>query len=121
MVSGGVEVARIYDPAPEGGRRVLVDRLWPRGISKADARLAQWLRDIAPSTQLRRWYGHQPERFEEFRRRYLAELADADHAEALAELEALARQGPLTLVTATKDLALSHAQVLADRVARPKR
>jgi uncharacterized protein YeaO (DUF488 family) len=72
-----VRYRRVYDDAsPEDGRRILVDRIWPRGVRKEDARLDDWLRDVAPSTELRRWYGHDPERYEEFRRRYLAELRE---------------------------------------------
>ena len=118
MTGGGIGVARVYDPPSAGdGHRVLVDRLWPRGLSKADPRVDEWCRDIAPTTALRRWYAHRPERFDEFSRRYLTELSDADHTDALAQLEALRRQGKLTLVTATKDVALSHARVLAARLA----
>jgi uncharacterized protein YeaO (DUF488 family) len=118
MTDDGIEVARVYDPPAAGqGRRVLVDRIWPRGIGKADARWDEWCRDIAPTTELRRWYAHRADRFEEFRRRYLDELEDTEHAGALAHLEALARQGRLTLLTATKNLTLSHAGVLAERLA----
>ncbi|HEX8094597.1 DUF488 domain-containing protein [Jatrophihabitans sp.] len=118
MTGGGIEVARVYDAPPaRPGRQVLIDRIWPRGISKAQSRWDEWCRDIAPTTELRRWYAHRPERFAEFRRRYLDELRDSDHAEALAHLDTLAGQGRLTLLTATKDLTLSHAQILADRLA----
>ena len=117
-MTGGIEVARVYDPPVAGhGRRVLVDRLWPRGLGKTDSRVDEWCRDIAPTTDLRRWYAHRPERFEEFRRRYLAELSAADHADALAYLDTLTQDGPLTLITATKDLTLSHARVLAAKLA----
>lgn len=91
---------------------MLVDRVWPRGLSRDDAALDDWRRDIAPSTGLRRWYGHRPERFEEFSRRYRAELDEA--GEAVEELVALARKGRLTLLTATRDLEHSNAAVLAD-------
>jgi uncharacterized protein YeaO (DUF488 family) len=118
MTDGGIDLARVYDPPAAGpGRRILVDRMWPRGISKADARWDEWCRDIAPSTELRRWYAHRGERFEDFRRRYLNELADTEHVDALAHLDALVRQGRLTLLTATRDLTLSHARVLAERLA----
>src|SRR4051812_10328796 len=91
---GGIEVARVYDrPAERPGRRVLVDRLWPRGVGKADSRWDEWCRDVAPSAELRRWYAHRPERFAEFRRRYLDELEDAEHAGAMAHLDALMRRG----------------------------
>jgi uncharacterized protein YeaO (DUF488 family) len=101
------------DPAPGDGTRVLVDRLWPRGLSKDRAQVDVWLKEIAPSTELRRWYGHDPAKHEEFARRYAAELADGDHAEAVAQLRALLEERPVTLLTATKDLAISQASVLA--------
>lgn len=112
-----VRLRRVYDdPSPDDGVRVLVDRVWPRGISKSAARLDEWLKDVAPSTELRGWYGHRPERFTEFRRRYLAELADPDRAAALERIRTLLRQGPVTLLTATKDIEHSQAAVLADLV-----
>ena len=78
-----VEIARVYDPPDEGSaRRVLVDRLWPRGVAKAAAPFDQWMKDVAPSAELRKWYGHVPERFEEFARRYRDELADGPSREA---------------------------------------
>ncbi|GAA2151814.1 hypothetical protein GCM10009760_47640 [Kitasatospora kazusensis] len=115
-----VRYRRIHaEPGPAEGVRVLVDRLWPRGLRKEDAGFDEWLREVAPSTELRRWYGHQPERYAEFRRRYLAELAAGPAAEALGRLRTLAAAGPLTLLTATHDAALSHAAVLAELLARP--
>lgn len=108
-----IRVRRVYDPPEPGdGARVLVDRIWPRGISKDTARLAEWARDVAPSNELRRWYGHDPDRFEEFRRRYLAELGQPERRAAVARLRALAA-APLTLLTATKDVQRSQAAVLA--------
>jgi uncharacterized protein YeaO (DUF488 family) len=88
----------------------LIDRLWPRGVSKADARLDQWLRDIAPSAALRRWFGHDPLRWDEFRRRYRAELAR--QPQALKALRRRAREGPITLVYAARDEAHNDAVVL---------
>lgn len=118
MTGSGVAVARVYDlPAACDGRRVLVDRMWPRGISKSRASWDEWCRDVAPTSALRRWYGHRPERFAEFRKRYLTELDDADHAEACAHLTALTRERRLTLLTAVRDLTLSHASVLAEKLA----
>lgn len=109
-----VRARRVYEPAaPSDGRRVLVDRLWPRGLSKDRARLDEWLKAVAPSDELRRWYGHEPARFAEFRRRYEAELAEPERAEALNHLRAETRSGPVTLLTATKDLEHSEAEVLA--------
>ncbi|MFD1659221.1 DUF488 domain-containing protein [Streptomyces caeni] len=110
-----VACRRVYeDTSPQDGTRVLVDRVWPRGMRKEDARLDEWLRDVAPSTELRRWYGHEPDRFAEFRRRYLAELRDPGHREAAAHLRDLAARARLTLLTATKDVEHSQAAVLAE-------
>ena len=109
-----IRVRRVYDDAsPSDGTRVLVDRVWPRGLRKDAARLDEWAKDIAPSTELRKWYGHDPAKFEEFRRRYTAELAAPGPQEVLGRLRALASDGPVTLLTATKDLSLSQAAVLA--------
>ena len=110
-----VQVRRVYDP-PEAsdGQRVLVDRLWPRGLSKEAAALDEWLRDVAPSNELRKWYGHDPKLFDEFKKRYRAELAKPPAAEALASLRELCQRGPVTLLTASKALDISQAAVLAD-------
>jgi uncharacterized protein YeaO (DUF488 family) len=107
-------VSRVYDTDPGDGERILVDRLWPRGFRKGDPRIDRWLRDVAPSTELRKWYSHQPERFDEFAARYAAELQTAEGAAALAELRDVVKAGPVTLVTATRDLEGSHVAVLAD-------
>jgi uncharacterized protein YeaO (DUF488 family) len=93
---------------------VLVDRIWPRGLRKDAARLDDWAKDVAPSAGLRTWYRHDPAKFDEFRRRYTAELAEPGPREALGRLRALAADGPVTLLTATKDLNLSQATVLAE-------
>jgi len=112
-----VRVARIYDePSPSDGTRVLVDRLWPRGVSKARAALDEWCRDVAPSTELRTWYAHDPAKFAEFTRRYHTELTDPERAAALAHLAALATADRVTLLTATKQLSLSAATVLSDEL-----
>lgn len=112
-----VRTARVYDVPGDGdGARVLVDRLWPRGLSKDRARVDLWLKGIAPSNELREWYAHDPAKHEEFVRRYRAELAQDDRAEALAQLRSLLAEGPVTLLTATKDLSLSQATVLADEL-----
>jgi uncharacterized protein YeaO (DUF488 family) len=109
-----VRVKRVYDEAaPEDGARVLVDRLWPRGMRKDAARLDEWAKDVAPSTELRTWYQHDPAKFEEFRRRYTAELAEPGPREALGRLRAMAAGRPVTLLTAVKELDLSQAAVLA--------
>ena len=117
-----VKARRIYDPAlPEDGTRVLVDRIWPRGVSKARAQLDEWCKDIAPSTELRKWYSHDPALFEEFAHRYRDELSEPAHAAAFAHLHDLAKEGTLTLLTATKNPDLSEAAVLADLVVSGKR
>jgi uncharacterized protein YeaO (DUF488 family) len=113
-----ISFRRVYEPdTPEDGRRVLVDRVWPRGMRKEDARFDEWLRDAAPSAELRRWYGHEPERFAEFRRRYRAELRDAGHRDAVDRLRDLAGRERLTLVTATRNPERSQAAVLAEWLA----
>jgi len=110
-----VRVRRVYDPVEDdGGQRVLVDRLWPRGLSRSKARIDDWCKDVAPSTELREWYGHDPSRYDEFARRYGAELDDPVRAAALSQLRELARNGTLTLLTATKDFSISQAAVLAE-------
>jgi uncharacterized protein YeaO (DUF488 family) len=105
---------RVYDdPSPDDGVRVLVDRVWPRGLTKQRARLDDWCKAVAPSTQLRSWYSHDPARYDEFVRRYEVELKDPERAEAFNELKSIARRSSLTLVTATKEIELSQAAVLA--------
>jgi uncharacterized protein YeaO (DUF488 family) len=106
-----IRVARIYeDTDPDDGQRVLVDRIWPRGIRKDDPRVGIWRKDVAPSKELREWYHHQPERFDEFASRYEAELSGSP---ALEELRNLTQRGVVTLVTATREVDGSHAAVLA--------
>lgn len=113
--STDVRVRRIYeDPEPDDGARVLVDRLWPRGISKVRAALDEWCKQVAPSPDLRKWYAHDPAKYAEFRERYLVELRDEDHAAALADLRARAAAGPLTLLTASKRADISEAAVLRE-------
>ena len=110
-----MRVVRVYqDPDPDEGTRVLVDRLWPRGFRKNDPRVGRWLPAVAPSNELRRWYNHTPQRFDEFRARFDDELSEPEAASALNELRKLAADGPITLVTATRDVDGSHAAVLAD-------
>ena len=96
---------------------VLVDRVWPRGQRKDEAPWDEWLKNVAPSTDLRKWYGHDPDKQEEFVRRYRTELASGEPAEALEHLQQLHAKEHLTLMTATKDLELSQAKVLADLLA----
>jgi uncharacterized protein YeaO (DUF488 family) len=108
-----VRLKRAYEPAAEDdGYRVLVDRLWPRGVSREKARLDEWARELAPSAELRRWFGHDPARFDEFRRRYREELTP--RADELEELRGRARSGRLTLVFGARDTERNDAIVLAE-------
>jgi uncharacterized protein YeaO (DUF488 family) len=102
------------ETSPKDGKRVLVDRVWPRGMRKEDAHLDEWLRDVAPSTELRRWYSHEPSRFSEFRRRYLTELREPRRQQAVDHLRDIASHDKLTLLTATRDVEHSQAAVLAE-------
>lgn len=120
----GLQVRRIYDPPlPTDGTRVLIDRLWPRGVSKERAALDLWLKDIAPSTELRQWFGHDPARWNGFCQRYRAEL-DTNPA-GVEQLDALTRKGPLTLLFGTRNTEQNEAVVLAvylrERSARQNR
>ncbi len=109
-----VHFGRIYDPLSVGdGARILVDRLWPRGRSKEAAAIDAWYRDIAPSTELRTWFGHAPARFDEFTSRYRAELAEPPRAALVDALRDLAQRGPVLLLTASKAVEISQAAVLA--------
>lgn len=110
-------VRRVYDAdASASGQAVLVDRLWPRGVAKADLAQHEWLRDVAPSTELRRWYGHDPDRFAEFRSRYLAELRQPPAAVAVQHLVELAADGVVVLLTATREVDRSGAEVLREHL-----
>jgi uncharacterized protein YeaO (DUF488 family) len=112
-----IRLKRAYEPAePSDGYRVLIDRIWPRGVSREAARIDEWARDLAPSDPLRRWYGHEPRRFEGFRRRYVQELAG--ERSKLTELRRRAGDGRLTLVFAARDVELSNARVLASVLRR---
>lgn len=115
-----VRLKRAYEPpARSDGYRVLIDRIWPRGVSKEEARLDEWARELAPSSDLRQWFGHEPARFDGFRRRYLAELDH--HQEKLRELRRRAREGTLTLVYSARDTEHNDAVVLADLLRRGRR
>jgi uncharacterized protein YeaO (DUF488 family) len=110
-----IALKRVYDePDPGDGTRVLVERLWPRGLSKERAHVDVWLKEIAPSRELRTWYGHDPEKFAEFRRRYESELASQAGQAAVARLRDLVKQGPVTLVFAAHDTEHTNAIVLRD-------
>ena len=107
-------IKRIYEPvANDDGMRILVDRIWPQGITRFDARIARWDREVAPTTELRRWFGHKPERWTEFQKRYLTELQGNP---AFEELRGLARGKPTTLLYGAKDETYNQARVLADRL-----
>jgi|SRR6516162_5436464 len=113
--AANVKLKRAYEsPAAADGTRVLIDRLWPRGISKKQAALDQWMKDIAPSNQLRKWFGHDPARWNEFRRRYAAEVHKNPHL--LEQLRSVARDGPITLVYSARDEAYNDAIVLRDLI-----
>lgn len=108
-----IQVKRVYEsPDPSDGKRILVDRLWPRGLSKAKARIDYWAREIAPSTELRRWYGHEPAKWSEFKARYSTEL-DAN-SDQVTELLALVKKGPVTFVYSSKEQALNNAIALRE-------
>jgi uncharacterized protein YeaO (DUF488 family) len=115
MVAPDVRLRRIYDdPADDDGIRVLVDRRWPRGVSKARADLDEWCTEVAPSDALRKWYGHAPDKFDEFESRYRKELEDPERASALRYLRLIAAHGRVTLLTATKQVDISQAAILAE-------
>jgi len=110
-----IAIKRAYDePAQDDGTRILVDRLWPRGLSKERAHIDLWLKEIAPSDELRKWFAHDPEKFAEFRSRYKAELVSGEGIDALGRLYELARQGPITLLYAAHDTEHNNAVVLRD-------
>jgi len=114
-----VRVKRVYDPpAAEDGERFLVERLWPRGVAREAAQLTAWLKDLAPSTALRQWFHHDPERWPEFRRRYEAELQAPEKQAALLDLAQRARRGTITLVYAARDTQHNSALVLKEAVER---
>jgi uncharacterized protein YeaO (DUF488 family) len=111
--AANIKLKRAYDaPSPGDGTRILVDRLWPRGISKQKAALDRWMKEIAPSTELRKWFDHDPKRWTEFRRRYAEELRE--HSDLVAELRSLAREGTVTLVYAAHDETHNDSVVLRD-------
>ncbi len=108
-----IRLKRAYEnPGDEDGVRILVDRVWPRGVKKEDLRLEGWMKEIAPSTELRRWFGHDPQKWEEFRRRYFAELGG--HGELVDELRGRAARGRITLVYGAKDERFNQAAALKE-------
>ena len=115
MTRHKVRVRRIYDRTePDDGIRVLVDRVWPRGLRKDRANFDEWTRDVAPSTELRKWYNHDPEKFDQFRSQYRRELEGPTRRATLEHLRTLLEGNPLTLLTATTDVEHSNATVLAE-------
>lgn len=109
-----IRIGRIQDAVETSAQRILVDRLWPRGVSKEKASWDTWIKDVAPSTELRKWYGHDPKRLEEFRIRYLKELDEGRQGTSVQRLLHIVEQGPVILLTATKDVTLSQLPVLRD-------
>ena len=108
-----IKLKRAYEPpASDDGTRILIDRLWPRGVKRADAAIDEWMKDIAPSTGLRKWFGHDPARWQEFRRRYQSEIRQ--HPDEFDRLRSLAQNGPITLVFSAHDEAHNDAVVLKD-------
>ena len=117
--TSSIAIKRAYDnPSPHDGVRILIDRLWPRGLSKAELKIDAWPRQLTPSTGLRKWYGHEPARFAVFRRRYRAELAE--YAHDLEALRAMVKGRAATLITATREVDLSHAVVMRE-ILQPKK
>jgi uncharacterized protein YeaO (DUF488 family) len=115
-----VEIQRVYDHHPDDGTpRVLIDRLWPRGVAKTDVPMDEWLKVVAPSTDLRRWYGHDPAKFEAFAARYRAELAMAPARDGVAQLRARAGKSGVVLLTSTRDVEHSAAAVLLEVLTGP--
>jgi len=111
--ASSIAIKRAYDkPSPQDGVRILIDRLWPRGVSKAKLKVDAWPRELTPSTALRKWYGHEPSRFAEFRRRYRAELGE--HKDRLDVLRAMVKGRSAPLITATREVDLSHAVVMRE-------
>ena len=119
MVKAMIKMKRAYDPpVAEDGERILVDRLWPRGVTKESARLSSWIKDLGPTTELRKWFGHDPSRWEEFRKRYEVELLQPEKRAVLSDIAERSRRGIVTLVFAAKDETRNNAVVLKDLIGR---
>jgi len=113
--AGKIKLKRAYEqPETDDGVRILVDRLWPRGVKKEDAAIDQWMKDLSPSTELRHWFGHDPDRWKEFRERYAKEVDE--HADQLEQLRTLAREGTVTLVYSAHDEEHNNAVALRDLI-----
>ncbi len=112
-----ITLKRVYEPpADEDGERILVDRLWPRGVARTEARLSCWMKEVAPTSALRKWFGHEPSRWEEFRRRYAEELQAPDKQALLKDIAAKSRHGVVTLVFGARDPDHNHALVLTQLI-----
>jgi uncharacterized protein YeaO (DUF488 family) len=112
-----IKIKRVYDPeSPDDGKRILIDRLWPRGIKKEEIKIDEWLKDIAPSNELRKWYSHDPSKWKEFKKRYYGELKDK--AEVIERLRKEARKGTVTFLFSSKEPALNNAAALKELVGR---
>ena len=110
-----LKIKRAYEAAEnDDGKRILIDRLWPRGVSKVEARIDEWMKDLAPSTELRQWFGHDTDKWEEFRKRYKKELASPEGTRLLEDIARRARSGPITLVYGAKDTEHNNAKVLEE-------
>ena len=114
-----IKIKRIYDPvSKDDGKRILVDRLWPRGVKKEKAAIDEWLKDIAPSDELRKWFSHDPEKWQEFKKRYKKELSDSDKASLVKKLKAEAKKGTITFLFAAKDTEHDNAMVLKEAISK---
>ena len=111
-----LKIARVYEPKTDSSKRVLVDRLWPRGLTKEAAAIDEWLKNLAPSNELRQWYGHEPEKYLEFKRRYLKELSPPEKQSLLQQLVTLAEESDVTLVYSAKNTEINNAVVLAELI-----
>lgn|SRR5512143_1682931 len=114
-----IKIKRIYDPvSKDDGKRILVDRLWPRGVKKEKAAIDEWLKDIAPSDELRKWFSHDPEKWQEFKKRYKKELSDSDKVDLVKKLKAEAKKGTITFLFAAKDTEHDNAMVLKEVISK---
>ncbi len=114
-----LKIKRAYDkPESSDGKRILIDRLWPRGVSKAEARIDEWLKDLGPSTELRKWFGHDPQRWEEFRKKYLQELSAPDKKVLLEDIARSSEHTDVTLIYSAKDTEHSDVKVLEELIAK---
>ncbi len=112
-----LKIKRAYEPKePTDGERILIDRLWPRGVSKAEAGIDVWMKDMGPSTELRKWFGHDPEKWEEFKKRYLEELSSPEKTRLLEDIAQRARKGTVTLIYSAKDTEHSDVKVLEELI-----